>query len=212
MLENFLNQLIGLLEYLFFSWEGWSFTLSLIYVVLSIHKKISAWGFAILASLSYGYVCLEQQLYATAALQAIFIVFAIYGFMQWKQQKKDLARYHKGYSLTWRGHIISLMALFILNDLIHYAMQIFGVKLSTYEVLAVAGSLVAQYLEAKLCKDSWYWWIWINSLYIYVNFEVDLYLMSLLYAILAVLSVQGLLTWHKQSKQSKPNLLNKASA
>jgi nicotinamide mononucleotide transporter len=206
------EQTLAVLNFLFMTWEGVSFILSLIYVMLSISKKKSSWLFSILAAASYGYVCWDAQLYPTLGLQAFFIILSIYGYYQWQKNEKNQIAEKKTHlnsnsvqlvaQISPIQHLLAIAVCFILFDVIRYLFLKMGMPFqSKIEIFAVAASLVAQYLQAKSYQENWVWWFLINILYVWINLKTNLNLIALLYAILVVLSAQGWHTWRQKSKK-----------
>ncbi|MBC7498914.1 MAG: nicotinamide mononucleotide transporter, partial [Herminiimonas sp.] len=60
-----------------------SFILAMITVVLNIRQTHWAWLFSIVSSATYAIVFIEAKLYGDTALQLVFIVVSIWGWMQW---------------------------------------------------------------------------------------------------------------------------------
>jgi nicotinamide mononucleotide transporter len=205
---GFLDILVGYLRYLFTTLEGWSFNFSLIYVILSMRKKTYSWFFAIIASLFYGKVCLDYKLYPTAFLQGFFILSSIYGFIQWKKASLETHEQQIKWqytNLNRNGWIVILSVTVLLFGLISSTFAYFTKVGSTLyiESFAAAGSLVGQFLSAKRCLQNWYFWLIVNIVYVIVNLHQQLYLMTILYAIFVILSIQGYYMWRKNEKMAQ---------
>lgn len=211
MFSHLFEQILAVLVFLFTTLEGASFVLTLIYVILGIMHKKSAWLFAILASLAYGYTCWTSELYLTAGLQIFFILMSVYGFINWQNQKninsdninsqnsqnsQQIQQTNKIYSLKIVPHLAALALSFVLYDAISYAFYKMDMPYQNkIEIYAVAASLIAQFLQAKSYRENWLWWIVINILYVFINYNAQLYWMAGLYIILVFLSMQGFWVW-----------------
>ena len=132
----------------------------------------------------------------------------MYGYMQW--QKASLATHQEKIkwhytNLNRNGWIVILSVTILLFGLIASTFAYFTKvgNILYIESFAAAGSLAGQFLSARRCLQNWYFWLVVNIVYVIVNLHQQLYLMTILYAIFVILSIQGYYTWKKNEKMAQ---------
>lgn len=169
---------------------------SILAIWLGILGTRWAWPFWILGSALYGWLFLEFDLLASAALQLIFIAAAIWGWFGWGAkgaQPKLLSNKNRTYWL-----LFAMIAWAGLNPLLK-ALGAVGTYLDSF---IFVGSLVAQILMVQQRIDAWVIWIAVNVVGTIHYARQELYFTALFYAILVIMAVQGWFRWLKMNHKA----------
>lgn len=170
---------------------------SILAVGLGILGTRWAWPFWILGSVLYGWLFLEFDLLASAALQLIFIAAAVWGWFGWGSkgaQPQFLANKSRSYWL-----LFALIAWAGLNPLL----KELGAVATYLDSFIFVGSFVAQVLMVKERIDAWIVWIAVDVVGAIHYARQELYFTALFYALLVVMAIQGWMRWTRmQQKKS----------
>ena len=183
-----------------------AFVLSLACVIFNAKGHVLNWPLAILSSLAYGWVFQEAKLFGDAALQLVFVVLAMYGWMKWlKKSKTSTPTTH--FSHIHRQSVIHMIiacaALFVMIRLA--LTQYTNSDVPNIDAFLTAASLVATYMSAHKWIENWLVWAFVDVIYIGLYIFKDLYLTALLYGLFVLLCVAGWRQWKKlMSVESRP--------
>ena len=169
--------------------ETLAFLTSALGVGLSIFGPRSTWPWWNISSLLYGLFFLEFKLYASAALQIIFIAGGFWGWFGWGKEGAipgKLSR--KALAITGLSYLI---AWFALNPLLIRM----GAAATLTDSFCFVGSCIAQYLMVKEKFEAWPLWFVVDSVYTYQYFHVKAYLTGILYVIFVLMAVAGWKRW-----------------
>jgi nicotinamide mononucleotide transporter len=168
---------------------------SILAISLGIIGTRWAWPFWILGSVLYGWLFLEFDLLASAALQLIFIVAAIWGWFGWGSkgaQPGFLANKSRSYWL-----VFALVAWAGLNPLL----KELGAVATYLDSFIFVGSFVAQVLMVKERIDAWVVWIAVDVVGTIHYARQELYFTALFYALLVAMAIQGWVRWKRMQQK-----------
>jgi len=168
---------------------------SILAVGLGIIGTRWAWPFWILGSVLYGWLFLEFDLLASAALQLIFIAAAVWGWFGWGSkgaQPQFLANKSRSYWL-----LFALIAWAGLNPLL----KELGAVATYLDSFIFVGSFVAQVLMVKERIDAWIVWIAVDVVGTIHYARQELYFTALFYALLVVMAIQGWMRWSRMQQK-----------
>ena len=175
-----------------------AFALSLACVIFNAKGHVLNWPLAILSSLAYSWVFQEAKLFGDAALQLVFVVLAIYGWIKWikKPNISSPVVFFSHIPKKLLIHIIiacPLLFLVIRFTLIQYTSS----DVPNIDAFLTATSLIATYMSAHKWIENWLVWAAVDVIYIGLYIFKDLHLTALLYGLFVILCVIG---WHQWSK------------
>lgn len=157
------------------------------------------WPLAILSSLMYFGVFLQQRIYGDAALQIFFAVLALWGWFQWLRGHRADGRALQVARLSPRGIGFALLAC----CLAWLGLSLFLIRFTDTDVpwwdgFATGFSLVGQLLLGRKFIENWAIWLAVNLVSIGLFIHKGLWLTVGLYAMFALLSVAGYVAWRRR--------------
>lgn len=163
-------------------------------------QNMLCWPVGIVCVLCFAVVFYEARLYSDMLLQFVYVGLQAWGWWLWSRGGRD--------RLVSRSPIRSLSrtALFIclavgaaialaLGNLMATATR---ADLPYLDAAATAGSLVAQYLQAKKVLESWLIFIAANLVFIGIYLTKGLFLTAGLFVASTVLAFWGYLAWRNR--------------
>ena len=141
---------------------------SFIGVALGITGKRITWPWWALSSMLYGILFFQWELYASAALQIVFIIAAIAGWFGWEPsgaKPGGLKNSHRLYVL-----IAIILATLALAPLLKY----WGAASTYADAILFFGSLSAQILMVYEKFESWIIWLVVDAGYVALYASQDL--------------------------------------
>lgn len=159
-------------------------------VVLGIRGNRWTWPFSLLSSLLYGWLFVEFDLLASAALQVVFMVVAIQGWFSWGRQgvlRPSL--------LTPAARVRGIVGVIVLTALIAPLLLSVGGVATWGDAFVLVGSLAGQLLMVTQKMETWPVFMTVNTVGAVLYASQGLYFTSLFYAILVGLAFAGWLTW-----------------
>lgn len=175
--------------------------------MLTIFQSIWCWPTGLIQVLLYIPVFYESKLYSDMVLHLIYAFMNIYGWYYWIYGTKD--------SETLKIVSLPLNFLFLYIFLTLSGAGVWGFIMTSYtdaampylDAFIVTASLVAQWLLARKNLVSWYFWISVDIVAIFVYAAKELYPTAILYTVFLVLAFSGLRTWSKEYRDSTSLLL-----
>jgi nicotinamide mononucleotide transporter len=163
---------------------------ALLAVGLSIRGTRWTWPFYLISSLLYGWLFLEFHLFASASMQLIFIVAAIWGWFSWGREGARVPS-----RLTRSHRLIGAAGVIVLWALVAPLLRSIGGAASWGDAFMLVGSLAAQLLMVLQKTETWPVWIAVNTVGAVLYATQGLYFTSLFYAVLIVMAAAGWRAW-----------------
>lgn len=179
----------------------------LISVFLATRANILTWGTGIINELFLFILFFQVQLYADMFLQVYFFVVTIFGWYTWKKldsNKKSITTLTVK-TKTWLVLIISMGTLitgYLFSNIHLYLPKYFEME-ATFPYIdsfVMVLSIVATVLLAQKKLETWYLWIIVDVVCVFLFFQKGIVFLSLEYAVFLCLAIYGLLNWNKQLK------------
>ena len=194
-----MEEITQLFTNLDFNWniiESVAVLFSVVYVILAAKENIWCWAAAIISVSLYVYIFYTVQLYPETGLQIFYFIMAIVGYYMWNKQDKERI---KEWSETKHLLIILFGAIFTF---------FMGFYFSTYtdsqmpiiDSFTTVFSIIATYMVIKKVLGNWLYWIVIDAVSVYIYFNRDLHLTSLLFVAYTIIAVFGYFAWMKRMK------------
>ncbi len=187
-----------MLEWVMTNWlEIFGFTTGVACVYLAARRRRLNFVFGVASALVFMVVFFDVALYADMALQVVFIVLGVTGWIGWSRSQADDSLVAT--QRTPRASIPLLIAAFLVaTGVLTYVLENFtDSQTAIADAATTAGSLVAQFMLNKRWIESWFVWITVDIAYIGLYIHKELFITGALYLIFIGICVHGLMTWRR---------------
>lgn len=167
-----------------------SVILAFIAIALGIRGTRWTWPFYFVSSLLYGWLFVEFDLFASAAMQLIFMIAAIWGWFSWGREG---VRIPSRLTPAWR--IGGAVGIVVLWALVAPLLQSIGGVATRGDAFMLVGSLAAQLLMVLQKRETWPVWIAVNTVGTVLYASQGLYFTAVFYAVLIGMAVTGWRAW-----------------
>jgi len=173
---------------------------SFIGVALGITAKRITWPWWALSSILYGIFFLQYKLYASAALQLVFIAAAVAGWYGWEPTGAKPGAFRNKYRLYTIAAII--LATLVLGPVL----KSLGAASTYVDAILFFGSLAAQILLVSEKYDSWPVWLVVDAGYVALYASQGLLFTTLLYVAFTAMAALGWRRWYGTHKRALRSL------
>ena len=163
---------------------------SFIGVALGITGKRITWPWWAISSVLYGVLFMQWELYASAALQIVFIIAAVVGWFGWEPtgaKPGALKNIHRADVV-----IAIILATLALAPLL----KSWGAASTYADAILFFGSLTAQILMVYEKYENWVLWLVVDAGYVALYASQDLPFTSVLYITFTILAAMGWSKWY----------------
>ncbi len=167
-----------------------SVILAFLAIGLSIRGSRWTWPFYFLSSLLYGWLFVEFDLFASSAMQLIFMAAAVWGWFSWGREGAASPT-----RLTTAARIGGTAGVLALWVLLAPLLRSIGGAASWGDAFMLVGSLAGQLLMVRKNIEAWPVWVAVNTVGAVLYASQGLYFTSLFYAILVPMAVTGWRAW-----------------
>jgi nicotinamide mononucleotide transporter len=169
---------------------------SFIGVGLGITGKRITWPWYGLSGALYGIFFLQYDLYASAALQLVFITAAIFGWFGWSASGAKPSR------LTNLHRVVIVGTILLLSLVIAPLLADIGAAAAYPDTLLLLGSMAAQVLMVLQKYETWVLWFLVNIGYVALYATQDLLFTTVLYVVFTVMAVVGWKAWYESHRSA----------
>ena len=173
---------------------------SFIGVALGITGKRITWPWWAISSVLYGILFIQWELYASAALQIVFIIAAIIGWFGWEPTgAKPGPLKNKYRSGTLVAIILATLALAPL-------LKSWGAASTYADAVLFFGSLAAQILMVYQKYETWPLWLVVDAGYVALYASQGLLFTTLLYVLFTIMAALGWSSWYGAHRRATRSL------
>lgn len=173
---------------------------SLIGVGLGITGKRITWPWWAISSVLYGILFLQWELFASAALQIVFIIAAVFGWFGWGPTGA------KPGPLKNKYRIAIIFAIILATLALAPILKSWGAASTYADAVLFFGSLTAQILMVYEKYETWIIWLLVDAGYVALYATQDLLFTSLLYVVFTVLAALGWGKWYAAHRSASRSL------
>jgi nicotinamide mononucleotide transporter len=190
-----MNEIIQFLNQTTFNWsliESIAVIFSVIYVILAAKQNIWCWAAAGISVILYIYICFSAQLYPETSLQIFYLIMAIYGYYNWNKNDGNLQ------ITQWTAgkHLLLILVGTIITFLMGFYFATYtDSKMPIVDSFTTTFSIIATYMITKKILENWLYWIVIDTVSVYLYFNRELHLTSLLFIAYTIIAIIGYITW-----------------
>lgn len=163
---------------------------SFIGVALGITGKRITWPWWALSSALYGVLFIQWELFASAALQIVFIIAAVMGWFGWEPSGARPG------AIKNRQRAVILIAITLATLALAPILKSMGAASTYVDAVLFFGSLAAQILMVYEKYENWPLWLVVDLGYTALYASQKLLFTSLLYDAFTVLATMGWSKWY----------------
>jgi nicotinamide mononucleotide transporter len=193
---DILNELyVGLLN---MGWlEGFGVFFGILYIYFAAKEMIWCWYASLISVSIYLVICYQVQLYAEMGLNFYYLGTTIYGWWHWKHPKKDQKELPIS-RMKWREHgLFLILGIIFTMGLGYFLVENTDAQLPYLDSFTTVFSVLTTLLVTRKVLENWLYWIVIDAVAVYIYFQRELFLTSLLMAAYVIIAVAGYLNWRK---------------
>ena len=174
---------------------------ALLYLFLAMKQNISCWYAAFISTLIYIIIYWDVSLYMESLLNFYYLLMAIYGWINWNKK----SQIDRNYVISWsyQNHIVVILLILILTVISGFSLQKTDAVYPYLDSFTTWASVITTFMVAQKILSNWIFWIIINSVAIFLNFDRELYLTVILLMTYQVMSVYGYYQWRKSYYEYK---------
>lgn len=178
--------------------EAVALLLALLYLLLAAHQSQWCWLAAAISCSIYADLMWGAKLYMEAGLQVAYVLLAGYGWWQWRYgQGRQQAQQQEGYA--WHWHLRALLlwsgvSVLLALLLLRYT-DAEAVWLDSFTTVF---SLFATWLLTRKLLANWYYWLVIDTVYIYLYASKGFVATGGLYLLYLLLVLYAIVQWRRQ--------------
>jgi len=169
---------------------------SFVGVALGITAKRITWPWWGISSLLYGIFFLQYKLYASAALQLVFIAAAIAGWYGWEPTGAKPGPFKNRY------RFYTIVAIFISTLALGPVLKSLGAASTYVDAVLFFGSVAAQLLMVYEKYDNWPMWLVVDAGYTALYASQGLLFTTLLYVAFTAMAALGWSTWYGSHRRA----------
>ena len=163
---------------------------SFIGVALGITGKRITWPWWAVSSMLYGILFIQWELYASAALQIVFIIAAVVGWFGWEPSGA------KPGALKNSTRAAAILAIILATLALAPVLKSWGAASTYADAILFFGSLTAQILMVYEKYETWILWLVVDAGYVALYASQDLPFTTALYATFTILAAMGWSKWY----------------
>lgn len=175
------------------------FVLNMLFLWLLMKENIWCWPAGGIASVISMVLFYNGKLYAEAVLYFYYVVMAVYGFVTWKRKGNERVQIHRE---SWvKQGVVALIALSGTFALGWFFSHYTDAAYPYFDAATTMFSFAATWYEARKVLQTWYYWVVINAVSVYLYQLRGLDILALQMVIFALMSIAGLISWNRLYKQ-----------
>ena len=173
-------------------------------VVLVVRRSLWNYPLAIVSVALFGWVFVQARLYSDALLQGFYVAINLYGWWGWRRSRAGagdvvVGRMAAGERLAWLA--VTVVATAAWGAAMH---RFTDAALPWWDAAVAIPSVAAQALLARRRIENWWGWIAVDLIAVPLYAAKGLWAAAGLYVIYLMLSVWGLIDWHRVARTAGP--------
>ncbi|MCR2783738.1 MULTISPECIES: nicotinamide riboside transporter PnuC [unclassified Microbacterium] len=165
-------------------------------VLLSALRNVWTYPLGIANNLVFLAVFLPAGLYASAALQVVYLALGIHGWFRWTRRVEHDRHY---IARTPRRAIVWLVVAGVaLAAVLTWVLSTFtDSQVALADAATTSASLVAQYMLNRKWLENWFVWIGVDIAFVALSIVTGLWIVAALYVLFVALCIFGWRSWRR---------------
>ncbi len=176
-------------------------------VWLMVRRRMLTWPVGIVSVLLYAALFYQIHLYSDALEQLYYLFASVYGWWRWRATRAATDGAQQivvGYSSACAivsGVLVTLALSVALGALVANVHQLFPAlfpekaSFPFLDALTTIMSFTAMWLLARTRIESWFYWIVVDIIGVWLYYVKEVRFIALLYLILLGMAISGLVSW-----------------
>ena len=174
---------------------------SLLYLILAIKRRMTCWIFAGLGSILYLFLMLKANLYMQTVLQLFYLIMALYGWYQWKNNQKSDKEDIVIVKWPLKNHLIAILIVLSLTFLNGTILKNVDQAAAPYlDAFILWGSILTTWMVARRILENWLYWFIIDLFAAYLYYTQGLTATAGLFILYTLMVIYGYVDWKNSSK------------
>ncbi|BAJ75390.1 nicotinamide mononucleotide transporter [Microbacterium testaceum StLB037] len=171
-------------------------------VMLAARRNVWTYPIGIANNLVFLVVFVPAGLYASAALQVVYLVLGVHGWLRWTRGVEHDREY---VARTPRCAVPWLIVAAVAGTaLLTWVLATFtDSQVALADAATTSASLVAQYMLNRKWIENWFVWIGVDIAFVALSIATGLWIIAALYALFIVLCVSGLWSWRRVQNEAR---------
>ncbi|WP_373709628.1 nicotinamide riboside transporter PnuC [Kaistella sp.] len=176
----------------------------LLSVYFASRANILTWTTGIINELFLFILFFQVHLYADMFLQVFFFLVTLYGWYNWKQKpQQNSITSISSKTKIWLASVLiisTIIAGFFIKNIHLYLPNYFKIRAAFpfIDSFVMVLSIIATVLLAKKKIETWYLWILVDIVCVFLFFKKGIVFLALEYLVFLGLATYGLWNWKKQ--------------
>jgi nicotinamide mononucleotide transporter len=184
-------------------WEVVAVALGLAYLVLAMRQNSWCWYAAFGSTAIYSWLFWSVSLPMESALNVYYLAMAIYGWWCWQHggQQQNSGQDSQLAIQSWgiKHHLMAISVVAVLTLVSGYLLSANTEAALPYlDSFTTWGAVVTTWMVTRKVLENWLYWIVVDGAAVYLFFDRELYLTSLLMLIYVGMVIAGWLRWRAQ--------------
>lgn len=183
-------------------------------VWLMVRRRMLTWPVGILSVLLYAALFYQIRLYSDALEQLYYLCASLYGWWHWRAARTETGaerRITVGYSSARAivaGVLVTLALSAALGALVadvHRLLPALFPEPASYpflDALTTIMSFTAMWLLARARIESWFYWIVVDIIGVWLYYVKEVRFVALLYLVLLGMATSGFASWLRASRKT----------
>jgi len=174
--------------------EQISVVFALLYLAFAIRQSIWCWPAALISVSLWAVVVLDARLKMDFVLQIFYFAMGVYGWHQWRRggAKQTGVRIH-WWPASW--HALTVVAVLLVSIAFGWWLSSGDAEFPYLDSFTTIAAIVATFMVARKVMENWIYWFVIDSIYVYLYVERDLFWYAGLYLLYLAMIVIGFKVW-----------------
>ncbi len=182
-------------------WELVAVVLALAYLLLAVRRSQWCWPSAFLSTCIYLVLMARAHLYMQTLLQLFYLVMAVYGYMQWRQNR-DAQGELAVLRWSWYSHAAAAVLVLAISIPNGWILSLRPDAHAPYlDSFVTWGSVIASWMVARRVLENWLYWIVVDALAAYLYFDQGLRATALLFLAYIGIVIHGYFAWQRTDQQ-----------
>ncbi|MEH2026356.1 nicotinamide riboside transporter PnuC [Nostoc sp.] len=179
-------------------------------VWLISQRKILTWPIGIISVLLYMALFYQIHLYSDMLEQVYYLIVSVYGWWRWITPERDTGKILQvRYSPPRKIVLIAAITIAVsfatgaLMSKIHLLLPAIFLEKASFpylDALTTIMSFTAMWLMVQKRIESWYYWIIVDVIGIWLYYVKEVKFIAFLYVILLFIAINGSISWLKTAK------------